>query len=90
MGLNIKDAETYDLVKQLAHLKGTTLTGAVKLAVHHALEREKAEQERANGKKGLAAWIDEVARETAKIMNDGRSSKELMDELYDPVTGLPR
>ena len=27
---------------------------------------------------------------TAAIMNDGRSSKELMDELYDEETGLPK
>jgi hypothetical protein len=43
-----------------------------------------------NPKKGLAAWLEEISRETAPLMNDGRTSKELMDELYDEETGLPK
>jgi hypothetical protein len=43
-----------------------------------------------NAKKGLAAWLMEIGRETAPLMNDGRTSKELMDELYDEETGLPK
>jgi hypothetical protein len=31
-----------------------------------------------------------IARETAPLMEDGRTSKELMDELYDEETGLPK
>jgi antitoxin VapB len=89
LGLNIKDQETHDLVKQLASLKGTSLTGAVKLAVREQLDREKAVQEKTNSKKGLAKWLMEISRETAPLMNDGRTVKELMDELYDPETGLP-
>jgi hypothetical protein len=42
------------------------------------------------GKKGLAARLMEISRETAPLMNDGRTSKELMDELYDEETGLPK
>jgi antitoxin VapB len=90
MSLNIKDEETHELVKQLAHLKGTSLTGAVKLAVRSALEREKADHEKNYAKTGLTSWISEMSRETAQIMNDGRTSKELMDELYDAATGLPK
>lgn len=40
--------------------------------------------------KGLAAWLMEIGRETAPRMKDGRTSKELMDELYDDETGLPK
>jgi hypothetical protein len=40
--------------------------------------------------KGLAAWLMEIGRETAPMMKDGRTSKELMDELYDDETGLPK
>jgi len=43
-----------------------------------------------NPKAGLAAWLMEISRETAPLMNDGRTSKELMDELYDEETGLPK
>jgi hypothetical protein len=32
----------------------------------------------------------EISRETSAMMNDGRTSKELMDELYDDETGLPK
>jgi hypothetical protein len=39
---------------------------------------------------GLAAWLAEISRETAPLMDDGRTSKELMDELYDDETGLPK
>ena len=42
--LNIKDREVHDLVKELAALKGTSLTSAVKLAVRKEIEREKASQ----------------------------------------------
>jgi hypothetical protein len=31
----------------------------------------------------------EISRETAPLMNDGRTSKESMDELYDE-DGLPK
>jgi len=90
MSLNIKDRETHALAKELAALKGTTLTAAVKLAVREELDREKAAHEKRGRKKGLAAWLEEISRETAPLMNDGRTSKELMDELYDEETGLPK
>jgi hypothetical protein len=41
-------------------------------------------------KKGLAARLMEIGRETAPLMNDGRTSKELMDDLYDDITGMPK
>ena len=44
MSLNIKDQEIHGLVRELAALKGTTLTAAVKVAVKGEIEREKARQ----------------------------------------------
>lgn len=41
-------------------------------------------------KQGLAAWLMEISRETAPKMNDGRTIKEMFDELYDDETGLPK
>jgi hypothetical protein len=41
-------------------------------------------------KKGLAARLMEIARETAPQINDGRTLKEIMDEPYDDETGLPK
>jgi antitoxin VapB len=90
MALNIKNEETNRMVRELAALKGISLVVAVTEAVREKLEKEKAERERGNGKKGLAAWLMEISRETAPLMNDGRTSKEVMDELYDDETGLPK
>jgi hypothetical protein len=47
------------------------------------------ERNPSNQKSGLADRLMEIGRETAPLMNDGRTSKELMDELYDDETGLP-
>lgn len=41
-------------------------------------------------KTGLAARLMALARETAPLMMDRRTSKELMDELYEEETGLPK
>lgn len=46
MGLNIKNPETYELVKELAVLKGLSLTSAVTIAVRSEIEREKASREK--------------------------------------------
>jgi hypothetical protein len=45
MSLNIKNEETYELVKELAVLKGLSLTSAVTVAVRKEIEREKASRE---------------------------------------------
>lgn len=82
--LNIKNEETVHLVRELSRRTGKSMTSAITIAVKAELERcgTRSKSERAQ-------WLDQVTRETAAIMNDGRTSKELMDELYDPETGLP-
>jgi hypothetical protein len=37
----------------------------------------------------MAKWLTKISRETGPMMKDSKTSKELMDELYDPETGLP-
>jgi antitoxin VapB len=83
--LNIKNEETHRLAVDLARLTGENVTTAVTVAIRERLERQKP-----NPKAGLAAWLEEMTRYTAAAMNDGRSSTELIEELYDPETGLPR
>jgi antitoxin VapB len=90
VSLNIKNDETHALVRELAALKGFSQTYAVEFAVRNELERQKAEQEKSNTKAGLAAWLMKISEETAPLMNDGRTLKQLMDELYDDETGLPK
>ena len=83
MALSIKDEETDQLARELARRNGETM--AVKVALKERMERQKA-----NPKAGLAARLMEISRETAPLMNDGRTIKELMEELYDEETGLPK
>jgi len=86
VSLNIKDEETHQLTRKLAQLTGESLTLAVKVAVKERLER----QQNAARKESRMEWLNRITAETAAIMNDGRTSKQLMDELYDDETGLPK
>ena len=47
------------------------------------------EEERRQPLKSRKEWLERITAKTAAIMNDGRTSKELLDELYDE-TGLPK
>jgi antitoxin VapB len=86
MSLNIKNSLAEEKIRELAALRGLSLVSAVMEAVEEKIEREKKSQRK---KTLMANWLMEISRETGPMMNDGKSSKELMDELYDPETGLP-
>lgn len=86
MALNLKNDETERLARKLAQATGESITLAVTVAIKERLER----QERARRRERLSSWLDKFTKETSAMMNDGRTSKELMDDLYDPETGLPR
>lgn len=86
MGLSIKNPKSEELIRELAALRGVSLVTAVTEAVEREIERENRSLRR---RKLMADWLMEVSRETGPMMNDGKTSKELMDELYDPETGLP-
>lgn len=86
MGISIKSPIAETRIRELATLRGVSLVTAVTEAVEREIEREKESLRR---KKLMADWLMEIAKETGPRMNDGKTSKELMDELYDPETGLP-
>jgi antitoxin VapB len=86
MALNIKDEETHRLAKELAQVTGESLTTAVKISVKERLGRQRQSSKR----EGRMEWLERITKETSAIMSDGRTSKELMDELYDDETGLPK
>lgn len=86
MGLNIKNPESEELIRELATMRGVSLVAAVTDAVKNEIEREKQSQAK---RKLRADWLMEISRETAEMMNDGRTAQEVIDELYDPETGLP-
>jgi antitoxin VapB len=86
MALSIKDEETDQLARELARRMGETVTTAVKIALKERLERQ---EEDAMREKRMA-WLEEITAYTSKVMDDGRTTKELFDELYDEETGLPK
>lgn len=85
MALSIKNEETEQLARKLARRNGETWTAAVAIAVKERLER----QEQPLVRTGRIDRIRRIVERTAPLMEDGRSSKELFDELYDDETGLP-
>lgn len=89
MSLNIKNRAAVEQIRKLAALKGVSLTRAVQVAVQREIDNE--EKQRQGERNGdFADWLMNISKETAPLVNDGRTSRELMDELYDQETGLPK
>ncbi|MBY0519684.1 MAG: type II toxin-antitoxin system VapB family antitoxin [Sphingomonas sp.] len=83
--LNIKDPETVALAHRLAKATGKPMTTLIR----EALEREEREREEKVAAK--IAAIMEIAAEFRRNMPEewrGKTSKEIMDEIYDD-DGLP-
>ncbi|NYD53819.1 type II toxin-antitoxin system VapB family antitoxin [Microbacterium pseudoresistens] len=88
MSLNIKNESVHAMVRRLAELTGKSQTGAVEDAVRRRLEEmDHAEQRRLDER---AAAIDRAVARLQALPDTGRSIEEIMDEMYDPETGLPR
>ena len=85
MGLNIKNNETCRLAGELAGLTGETMTGAITVALHERLQREKRRRSAETRARELRA----IAERCAKLMRLGPSAVEHGDMLYDEQ-GLPR
>jgi antitoxin VapB len=83
--LNIKSEEIHRKAHELAKLTGESVTAAVGAAIAERLDREQRIHKRQN----RLEWLLQLSKETTALLNDGRTSKELVDELYDPETGLP-
>lgn len=84
--LNIKDAETIRLARELADATGQPVTQAIR----HALEREL--QRREEEIQETIRQVKEISREfVASIPPEmrGKTSKEWMDAIYDE-DGLPK
>jgi antitoxin VapB len=85
MSLNIKNAESYRLIRELADLTGETMTGAVTEAVRERLERLKRAQEGG----GMAERILAIAADMRAQLPDDFFDIEHGDLLYDE-DGLPK
>ncbi|MFS2111015.1 type II toxin-antitoxin system VapB family antitoxin [Sphingomonas sp. Sphisp140] len=84
--LNIKDAETIRLARELAEATGQPITQAIRAALEHELQRREEET------RGYLAKVKEISREFRAAMPadwHGKTSKEIMDEIYDE-DGLPK
>jgi antitoxin VapB len=93
VSLNIKDQETHDLVKELAGLKGTTLTSAVKFAVKSEIEREKAAQGKSGSqkRKKRSEVLQAFAREfVSRVKNPADTNSWDIDKLLFDEYGLPK
>lgn len=90
MGMNIKDEQVHAMARELAVRRHTTVTDAVRQALRAELER--TTDSSPTSQSALAAKQQELFAllQSFKSLNwaDGRSSKDLQDELYDE-DGLP-
>jgi antitoxin VapB len=84
MGLNIKNAETYRLVEELAKRTGESMTTAITVAVRERLQRIRSEQ---GG--GLADRLLRIGKDCAKRLKEPYRSASPDALLYDE-RGLPR
>jgi antitoxin VapB len=85
MSLNIKNPESYRLIRELADLTGETMTSAITEAVRERLERLKRDQ----GREDMAERIHEIAIDMRARLPDDFFNIEHGDLLYDE-DGLPR
>lgn len=85
MSLNIKNAETYRLIRELADLTGESMTGAVTEAVRERLERLAKAKDRA----GTAERLHAIAADMRARLPDDFFDIEHGDLLYDE-DGLPK
>lgn len=81
MGLNIKNEETYRLVRELADLTGESMTGAVTEAVRERLERLRGDFQTQD--------VIDLAREIREHLPPGYLEVDHGDLLYDE-NGLPK
>ena len=80
MGISIKRDETEQLAREVAKLKGESLTDAI----HHALENElsRLEHSRKTPEQIQAELAELFAKIDARGPGNGKSLKEIEDEMY--------
>ena len=84
MSLNIKSTEAHRLARELAQLRGVSLTHAVTEALREKLDREKHRRE-----KPLSVELLEIGKRCAAHLKMPLKSSDHAEMLYDE-SGLPR
>jgi antitoxin VapB len=88
MALHIRSDQVDTLARKVAEKTGETLTDAIKTALAERLAR--LESVDRNAEEAMLRDILEIAsRMSPEFRNDKRTSREMIDELYDE-DGLPR
>lgn len=77
--MNIKDPRVHELAHQLAQIRGTSATKAVRSALEEALGREEL------GRDGRSAALNRLQERAAETKDQWLSDDDLYDE-----SGLPR
>jgi len=85
MALNIKNAQTCQLVDELAKLTGEAKTAAITVALRERLERERNRRDADL----LARKLHMIGQRCASLLTPGPSAVEHGDFLYDEH-GLPK
>ena len=85
MGLNIKNEEVHDAVRELARVLGVSQTSAVEVAVRAKLAELDVERKRAERERRLRRTVAQ-AQEAFR----GVDLWAAVDDLYDAEMGLPR
>lgn len=83
--LNIKDERTVRLARELSSKTGKSVTETIRAALQRATAEREAELEERIAV--MNAAVDRVRKHLPEDWN-GRTSKEIMDEIYDD-DGLP-
>jgi antitoxin VapB len=84
--LNIKDAETVRMARELAQATGQPITQAIRGALARELEHREAEIA------ARIARVDHIVTTLGKKLPEewrGRSAKDIMDAIHDE-NGMPR
>ena len=87
MSLNIKNERVHELVRQLAEQTGQSMTSAIEDAVRRRLDEVTGAREAEIARRRAA--IDAAVESARLIPRTGKSTEEIMDEMYDEM-GLPR
>jgi antitoxin VapB len=86
MALSIKNEETEQLAREVARQNGETITTAVTVALKERFARQHEIPER----KSRSEVLREFSELCAPLFTDGRSGNDLINDLYDDETGLPK
>ena len=87
MSLNIKNEEVHAAVRELAQVLGVSQTSAVEVAVRAKLAELDVERQRAERERRIRQAVADLQE---AFVDDGTDLWQVMEDLYDPKTGLPR